>query len=113
MRTSKDYIGKTDGCDGAPFERFNCIGYTSIKVLPELNGKPWNDAALGYVHSLRPSDIRVSKDWCLQCSFQAWRVTVYLKKDGETIEMIKQQVEVGLPDGCNNATHLGEMLSEK
>lgn len=94
----------------APFEEFNSRGFICIKVLPELNGRPWNDVALGYLHSLRPSRIRVIKDGWTQCDSRLWRVTVYLEKDGETIKRIDQEIQVGLPEGCNNGAHLKEML---
>ncbi len=43
---------------------FNSRGYTSIGVLPELNGRPWDEIALGLVHALRPSSIRVTTGMC-------------------------------------------------
>lgn len=68
--------------------------YTSIPVLQELWGRPWDDRALDFVHALRPSGIRISGG-AIQNNAQNWRVTVYVKADGKTIDRISQEVEVG------------------
>lgn len=84
-------------------------GYTSIPVLPQLWGEPWNEIALAYVHALRPSLVRVvhaEETTDAVC----WRVTVYLK--GERIESIEQEVEVGLPEDCQHGSAL-EIALEK
>lgn len=86
------------------FRRFNKIGFTSLDVLPELNGKVWNDYALGLVHSLRPSSIRVT-DSETKLDARTWRVTVYINnKTDRIIERIRQEVEVGLPDDIDGAS---------
>ena len=76
------------------YERPSEIGYTCIEVLQHLYGKPWNNEALNWMASLRPSAIRVSSgsvtlDACL------WRVTVWLEEGDSTIRRIDQEVEVG------------------
>lgn len=96
MKNHKSYVGKPDNCrQGSPFVPFARRGFTSLEVLPFLKGKPWDDVALGFVHSLRPSHIRVT-DGGIQLDAQTWRVTVTVSKKNK-IEKIEQEVEVGLP----------------
>ncbi|WP_417744765.1 hypothetical protein [Rosistilla oblonga] len=92
---AQDYMDLCGHPYNAPNGRF---GHTSIYVLDNLTGKPWNNVALGYVHSLRPSSIRVTTGE-ITCDARAWRVTVFLDIDGVTIQRISQEVEVWLPDG--------------
>lgn len=87
----------------------NSRGFTSIKVLPFLNGKKWDETALAYVHSLRPSGVRVTTGICTLDS-RIWRVTVILQDDNITIKEISQEVEVGLPEGIKHAHHLQTAL---
>jgi hypothetical protein len=83
-------------------------GYTSVEVLPFLKGRKWDSVALGYVHSLRPSGIRVVGDgWCTSDAI-TWRVTVHV--DGDTIKNIEQEVEVGLPPGVVHGAALNTAL---
>ena len=104
---SEKYIGKTGARQGAKFENFDHIGYTTIKVLPKLHGKVWDDVALGYLHSLRPSHIRVIKPHeGVQLDAQSWRVNVYID-DNNIITGVDQEVEVGLPDGVANGEAMG------
>jgi hypothetical protein len=77
-------------------------------VLPVLWGHPWNDIALGFVHGLRPSAIRVVRDMETMDAV-TWRVTVYVGADN-IIESIRQEVEVWLPDGVENGHDLRERL---
>ena len=72
------------------------IGFTSILVLPFLNGQPWDDLARAYVHALRPSRVRVSESW-ITCDAMLWRVTVMLKNG--VVAYIEQEVEVDLSSG--------------
>jgi len=105
-----DYRGQPiDSRQGQSFKPFDARGYTVIECLQCLKGKPWNDYALGLVHGLRPSTLRVIQD-SIQLSAIDWRVTVWLKPDGKTIKRIEQEVEVGLPDGCHHGHHLGELI---
>ena len=69
----------------------------TIRVLGVLEGKPWDDLALAFVHGLRPSAIRVTKGEVTLDSWQG-RVTVVVD-DNNIIESIEQEVEVGLPEG--------------
>jgi hypothetical protein len=86
--------------NGAVFREFNSRGYLSLKVLPFLDGCAWDEIALGFIHSLRPSFVRVIRNGCTHMDSWCWRVTVYLDSAG-LIESVSQEVEVGLPDGVN------------
>lgn len=44
-----------------PYEKPKSYGWLSVDVLPFLIGKKWDEVALAYVRSLRPSYIRVTK----------------------------------------------------
>ncbi len=105
LKTANDYYCSL----GVTYEPFNCTSGTSIDVLPALIGKPWNDIALGYVHGLRPSSIRVG-DGCVKANSQRWRVTVVVS-DQNVIKSIKQEVEVGLPAGIDNGHELNLALN--
>jgi len=69
-------------------------GWMSLSVLPQLVGRPWNNAAANFLVCLRPSAVRVTYGSVTLDSYN-WRVTVYLNQDG-TIRLIEQEVEVGL-----------------
>jgi hypothetical protein len=69
-------------------------GSMSLTVLPELTGRPWNNAAANFLVSLRPSAVRVTYGAVTADSY-AWRVTVTLNRDN-TIQRISQEVSVGL-----------------
>ena len=86
------------------------LGYTVISVLDFLKGRPWDEIALGYVHSLRPSSIRVTPG---ECTLDAnlWRVTVYVNKN-DTIRNIEQEVEVGLPESIEHGHALNLSLND-
>jgi hypothetical protein len=66
----------------------------TLTVLPELTGRPWNNAAANYLLCLRPSAVRVTYGMVTLDSY-SWRVTVYLNEDN-TIRCIEQEVNVGL-----------------
>lgn len=83
-------------------------GYTSIKVLEFLNGRPWDDIALAYVHALRPYAVRVVKGG-ETCDAVQNRVTVYVDADN-IITGMRQEVEVWLPDGVENGHDLGKRI---
>lgn len=69
--------------------------WTSIKVLKELEGKPWNNLALSYLSVLRPSSIVViGKGQPIHLDCQSWRVHVFLKDDNRTIDYIEQEVQI-------------------
>ena len=70
--------------------------FMSVNALPDLVGAPWNDHALGIVHSLRPSSIRVTYGE-ETCDARLWRVTVHVDRN-DIITRITQEVAV-VPHG--------------
>ena len=77
-------------------------GYTSIRVLPDLENRPWDDVAKAYLRALRPSAIReVIEDGEIKSDAKLWHVTVYLTSSN-FVRLIEQEVEVELPDGVEN-----------
>ena len=84
------------------------IGYLSAAVLPCLIGHKWDNVALGYVHSLRPSAIRVTTGE-QTCDAYLWRVTVTVGEDNK-ITSVEQEVEVGLPEGVRHGYDLQQRL---
>ena len=78
-----------------PSESF---GWTSIDVLPDLIGHPWNDITQAFLRAVRPSRVRVLQVGDVETTDAiAWRVTVYVRNG--TINSITQEVEVDLPPG--------------
>ena len=82
------------GTQGEYCKRLSRAGYTSIPVLEFLNGQPWDDFALCWVHALRPTKIRVVRAEETTDAY-TWRVTVYVDGDNR-IESVRQEVEIGL-----------------
>lgn len=83
----------------------DAVGYTTMPVLPQFIGKKLDNSLIAYLHTLRPSSVRISKD-CVTCDSSPWRVTVLTKDvDGvEIIESISQEVCVGFSSGYNVET---------
>jgi hypothetical protein len=77
-----------------PYKEPEGISYTSLEVLDFLKGLPWDNLALGYVHSLRPSCIRVTRGECT-LDARTWRVTVVVDEN-DIIQEITHEVAVGL-----------------
>jgi len=82
----------------------NSQGYAVVEVLNFLKGRRLDNIALNYIHSVRPSRIRiVPMNGGITCDAITWRVTVYTAKpnsleiDNETplIKRIEQEVQVG------------------
>ena len=73
--------------------------FTSIAVLTELYGLPWDDPVMpAYVSALRPSAVRVIEHGHLTRSNAIpWRVTVYLTALRRVREVV-QEVQVELPE---------------
>lgn len=104
----------------APMQR----AFTNIPVLEFLWGQPWNWVALGYVHALRPTSIRVTAGGVTSDSM-LWRLTVLVDKVSTselacphaarmcpeclgwpTIRRITQEVEIGVyPERVNYGGH--------
>lgn len=82
------------------------IGFLDLEVLPFLKGRKWDHISLAFVHSLRPSSIRVTTG-LIKCDARTWRVTVMVDENN-IIEEITQEVEVGLP---NDIPHGDSLLS--
>ena len=78
------------------YEKPKRLGHLSIEVLPFLKGRKWDEVAWAYVHSLRPSTIRVGlRGHAMEPDAIPWRVTVLVYDDGE-IHEISQECVVGL-----------------
>ncbi len=105
MKEAKDYYSH----HAVQFERCERYGFHSIKVLPELTGKQWDNVALSLVQGLRPSYIRVTEGACT-LDARVWRVTVFINEDN-SIRKIEQEIEVGLCDErLQNGYHLSHAL---
>lgn len=110
---ANDYRSPEPGAhrQGRPFKEWDDVGFTVIEPLTFLYGRPWDDLALGYVHAIRPSHLRVIDGGSVQMDAQAWRVTVFVDESG-LITSIEQEVEVGLPDGIDCGDELDSKLRE-
>jgi hypothetical protein len=87
------------------------IGFMALPMLPQLVGRKWDAVALGLIHALRPSAVRVTRDEETTDAV-CWRVTV--RVDGaDRVEEIYQEVEVGLPDGVNSGHEMRLALRDK
>jgi hypothetical protein len=75
-------------------------GWTSIDVLPFLIGRKWDERALGFVHALRPTYIRVTQGE-ETTDARTWRVTVTVDEN-DVIQEMRQEVEVGLAEDWQN-----------
>jgi hypothetical protein len=71
--------------------RYGCL---CLPVLHFLWGQPWNGLAKCFVHSLRPSAVRIAHDE-VKTDSQPWRVTVWLDGYGK-VDRVEQECEVGL-----------------
>ena len=92
MKVAKDYYG----LGGSTFEEFAGYGNRSMNVLPQLIGRKWDNCALAWVHTLRPSKIRVSTGE-LYCDAHMWRVTIIVDEN-DIIQSIMQECRFGFID---------------
>ena len=76
-------------------------GYTCLQVLTLLYGLPWDEYAMNWVDTLRPSRVRVSTNGWVNSDAMHWRVTVYVDEH-QLIQRIVQEVVVGLRGGLEN-----------
>ena len=85
---------------GAEPQKSDRRGYTLVKVLPHLVGRPCDDVAMSYIQGLRPSFVRIVTG-VMTCDSFTWRVTVHVDAEN-VIRDIEQEVEIGLPEpfGC-------------
>lgn len=87
---------------GVPYEAPMRMGYTSLDILHFLWGQPWDELALNFVHSIHPSFIRVIPNNGEETTdARHGRVTIYLCEDGQRIEHVEQECEVGLTGFLN------------
>lgn len=87
---------------GVKYTSVKTLGYMTIPVLPFLVGKPWDATALDFVHTLRPSFIRVSTGEVTADS-KLWRVTVIVTDlTNPIIKRIEQYVETGLTSSMSS-----------
>lgn len=89
------------------YDQPDSIGWRSMTVLHILIGLKWGQLPLNYIHSLRPSYIRVTTGEETM-DFRLWRVTV-LVDESDTILHISQEVEVGC-EGYDNAYDMDQSL---
>lgn len=104
MKLSEEYF-TTSASD---FVSFDEAVFLSVEVLPILIGHKWDDIALGYVHSLRPSSIRVSTG-SITLDSRPWRVTVIVDGDNR-IQNISQEVTAGAPESIRCGEHMHTAL---
>jgi hypothetical protein len=70
--------------------------FTSVGVLPELIGKPWNEITMCYILALEPNAIRVSTG-AITLDCHIGRITVMVN-DENKIQKIYKEVEIPVPD---------------
>ena len=86
----------SDRRNGEPFSDESSTVWTSLPVLTELWGRPWNAGAANFLRSLRPSSVRVARyGEGVHCDARTWRVTVSLAEGNVNIARITQEVDVG------------------
>lgn len=73
-------------------------GYSCVRILEFLNGKPFNNVAMGYIHGFHPTKIRVSTG-SVCTDARTGRVTVMLEQDNKTIKYIEQEIEIAGANG--------------
>jgi hypothetical protein len=104
-----DRADKYRDSQGEKFEDNISYCWTTKDVLEFLWGQPWNNLALNYVSTLRPSLLRVTSDGVtLECC--PWRVTVWLEDDDKTIKSIEQSVTMSIV-GARNASDMSMQLA--
>lgn len=96
---SDDDIKQYEGSGGGRyvFPEHRPCGYTSIDVLQDLWGMPYNNLILAYILGLHPTKIHVG-NW-INCDCCTDRVHVSLSDDGKTVRKISQEVRVGYGTG--------------
>lgn len=108
MKTlSEKYLGKC----GTAFDPDDFLrqGSYSVQILPELKGKEWNDAALGFLYGFNPSSIRVTTG-LMTMDARDRRITVTVDDDG-IIQEIEQEIDVGLPEGVAHGEALYDAVN--
>ncbi len=90
-------------------------GFTVLRVLQFLEGLPFDNLAIAYIHALQPTCIRATFG-CVTCDAVTGRVTVFLdrsegfddkvKKPTPTIRKIEQEVQVLFGSGYDVGRNL-------
>lgn len=90
----------------------SAIGFTTVSHFAFLNGRELDEVALSFIHALRPSKVRVVFG-SVKCDACNWRVTICLYGvNDRRIKEITQEVEVALPDDCENSDDLWNRLEK-
>lgn len=109
-KTTSSGVIVAAGMSGARYEPLpGGQGYTTMDVLPFLKGLPFDDFALGWLHTLRPSTVRVTYDSCVHTDAYTWRVTVYCHSITRLIYRISQEVEIAGGTGAE----MGHLLRHR
>jgi hypothetical protein len=94
-----------------PKKEYNSSG-TSVSVLPELIGLPWNEITMCYVLALDPSAVRVSSD-CVTADSYPNRITVMVNNlTDRLITSITMEVDIPCPEnycGYDLQLHLNKL----
>lgn len=91
MKTPNDYFSSL----GVEFEKFDCTSTATAPILHFLIGKPWDSFALGWLHAVNPTYIRVTNGE-IKTDTRIGRVTIVVD-NYNIIQTINQEVEVGIP----------------
>jgi hypothetical protein len=83
-------------------------GFTVVPVLSFLTGHRLDDVVGAYVSGLRPSAVRISHGE-IKLDARLWRVTIYVN-EADFVMGIEQEVEVLLPEGCENGGDLDDRV---
>lgn len=90
------------GSWGTPYNKDGArgCGYLCLPVLQDLWGRKLDEVVMAYVHSLRPSVVRIT-DAGIKLDCRLWRVTIWVEKVKRSrfVRRIEQEVEVLLPQG--------------
>ena len=101
------------GCGGTEYnqEGIRCSSGLCLPVLQQVWGRKLDEAVMAYVHSLRPSAVRITEGGVFLDSFR-WRVTIYVTKVKRSfyVRRIEQEVEVTLPEGVAHGSALALAL---
>lgn len=108
LKTEADKYRDTQG---KVYAKPTTHGWTSVDVLQQLWGLPLTDLIMAFVHSLRPSCVRITTGE-ETCDSWPWRVTITVD-DKDIVQKIDQEVEVAWGTGfdveqCLRAAKTGE-----
>lgn len=103
-------LAKYFGGYGAPFDKkdFEGTSVMTVKVLPELIGKPLNHIAMGFISALNPLFLRVTTGE-LSTDSKPGRITVLIG-DQMIIKDVSMERVVWLPPGIPTGNQLKRAL---